>query len=83
MLEIRTLIKCDKCGSTKVNDEEIREIQEKTVTMNEWIKNHKTRSAYNFVSTNTSFVGTSHGERRRLVCTDCGFTKEYHVVVYT
>lgn len=82
MLEIRTLIKCDKCGSTNVSDEEIREIRENVVTMDEWIEKHKTRSAY-ISGSGVCFVGVSHSERRRLVCKDCGFIKEYDVVVYT
>lgn len=80
MLEIRTLIKCDKCGSTNVSDEEIREVKENIVTMDEWIKKHKTRSN---IAYGTSTFGVSHGEKRRLVCKDCGFVKEYNVVVYT
>lgn len=85
MKEIRNVIKCDKCGGTNVHDEEIREIEEKVFSMDDWIKEYKSRTkrGSEFTYAGDIALGVSHMEKRRLVCRDCGYIREYDCVVYS
>lgn len=78
-----TLIKCEKCGSTSVADVLIEDIDVECLTMDEYIKKHKSRSLFNTISDGIIWGGVSHMEDRQLQCHTCGHIRPYQQVVYT
>jgi len=85
-IENKVLIKCDKCGSTKVIDEEKEEIKITVLSMDEYIERNKfywmVENAFK-ARPEVAIIGTSYGQTRILRCEDCGHEKEYFRVVYT
>ena len=80
MVREKTLIRCDKCGSTNVVDEDASEIKVTTLSMDEYIKKNRSSSLIDY----SLFTGgTSHMDKRILQCRDCGYTRLYDKVIYT
>jgi len=76
-----TKIKCDKCGCTNVVDEVEEELKVSVLTTDDYIKKNQSESLLRFAT--TQWTGTSHMEKRRLRCLDCGHTVLYDKVIYT
>jgi len=87
MVGEKAFIKCDKCESINVVDEETVEEEPRKLilSMDEYIERNKFFWMFGEVLTldMTQFTGTSYGKTRVLRCRDCGFTREYFRVVYT
>ena len=83
MVREKILVRCDKCGSTNVVDEDAEEIKVTTVSMDEYIKQNRSKSIFNFGDRSPFSAGVSHMENRVLRCRDCGYTRLYDKVIYT
>lgn len=80
----KTLIKCDKCGSTDIVDEIIEEVEVTVITMDDYIKKEHFKSSLSFPNLQfMSGTGTSHMTKRILRCRDCGFERAWDQVIYT
>ncbi|MCJ7634942.1 hypothetical protein MUP77_21455 [Candidatus Bathyarchaeota archaeon] len=80
----RILIKCDKCGSTRVSDSVLEEPPKITVlTMDEYIAKNKARSVMDFMKDIDKIQGVSHMEKRVFKCLDCGYERLWDQLVYT
>jgi predicted nucleic-acid-binding Zn-ribbon protein len=73
-------VKCDKCGCTNVVDELEEELKMSILSTEEYIKKNRSESIFGNLSQTT---GTSHMEKRKLRCPDCGHTMLYDKVIYT
>ena len=79
MVREKTLVKCDKCGSTNVVEEDASEIKVIVLTMDEYIEKNRSSSMFGKLVPTT---GTSHMEKRILHCQDCEYTRLYDKVFY-
>ena len=77
-----TKIKCDKCGCTNVVDEEEEELKVSVLSTEEYIRKNRSESVL-MMGRLSPIMGTSHMEKRRLRCPDCGHTVLYDKVIYT
>jgi len=82
---MKTLIKCDRCGKITVSVSIVPppEPEPEIVSMDEYIKSNKSRKLYDYMSSDTRFIGTSYMEVAKLKCNDCGFERIWDRVVYT
>lgn len=80
----KILIRCDKCGSTRVSDSLHEEPPKITVlTMDEYIAKNKSRSIMDFNLDLNKIQGVSHMEKRVFQCLDCGYQRLWDQIVYT
>lgn len=84
----KTLIKCDKCGSTSVTDKKLETVEVETLSIDEYIKRNQSKTLLNYRSGDWEgqciiSAGVSHMEKRILECHDCGYTRLYDQVIYT
>ena len=83
---MKTLIKCDKCGSLNVDEMEVprpppEPVKPTILTMDQYIERNKSTSSFIY-SSSTMCVGTSRMRRMKLHCFDCGHEKEWEQIQY-